>query len=169
MDKIILWTIQDERAIAYLQAHEFLKGDLRSVEPDFRYAYRWLMKQLGYRNAPVWFWRQKPDLRESGWAQKGSLQYLLTVHITCERVTLTDFDLWHVILNRCYMSWDEADFDLHDYHWPEDKDLIEQSWNRLFAREKFDENWIGKEAYWQGTAERLYLHEVKSIRPFIAR
>ena len=48
------------------------------------------------------------------------------------------------------MSWDEADFDLHDYHWPEDKDLIEQSWNRLFAREKFDENWIGKEAYWQG-------------------
>jgi len=132
MDKITLWTIQDERAIVYLQVHEFLKGDLRRVEPDFRYAYRWLMKQLGYRNAPVWFWCKKPDPRESGWAKK-------------------------------------ADFDSYDYHWPEDKELIEQSWRRLFAREKFDEDWIGKEAYWQGTAERLYLHEVKSIRPFIAR
>jgi hypothetical protein len=127
------------------------------------------MKQLGYRNAPVWFWCKKPDLRESGWAQKGSSQYLLTVQISCERVTLTDFDLWHFVLNRSYMALDEANFDLYDYHWPEDKELIEQSWHRIFAREKFDGDWIGREAYWQGTVERLYLQEVKSTRPFIAR
>ena len=111
--------------------------------PEFNsHAYQWLsnrMKDLigmpppGV-HFPVWAWyqwegvRKRPDMRtHRHWSNKGTPIVLITFQIPDDKVLLSDFDMWHVILNDGYLPLDERD-DKDEY--TENEKL--NSWDNIF-------------------------------------
>lgn len=62
---------------------------------------------------PIWAWyqwegqRRKPDLRSSGHLPRDEQGVRLELEIAAERVLLSDFDLWHYVLNYWYLPENE--------------------------------------------------------------
>lgn len=195
-----LWTIQPCHAWELLQRQGKLQTEPALIEPDFLPAYRWMREQMIVRSGaihsnppfPIWAWYQygpqkKPDLRRSGHLPRGSCGVRLECEIEESRVLLSDFDLWHFVLNYWYLSDDENDdaaFDslleargLNYYRQEPLSDpvlhaRIAASWQRIF-----DLDWINEytgstrreEKYIQATFWELRLSDVKRIQKFIAR
>jgi hypothetical protein len=107
---------------------------------EFRRPYEWMAKRLGRRvpapsqhAAPVWAWyqydgeaRPRPDLRRTGHLPRGTHGTRLELMLPASRVLLSDFELWHYVLNDWRIpvsgrargkNWDKV-FDL-DYHHPD--------------------------------------------------
>jgi hypothetical protein len=145
-----LWTFQTPEQVERLKQQGYLNGD---IDEYFRPYYEWLMNQLGYTHAPIWFWVEKPLNNDDGFEK----HILLHCSVPEERVTVTDIDLWSVILNNSYLAFNE-------HEWNECKKTTEEekrsSWERLFlSYELFCSDWFG-EPYLQATVETLQLTEV---------
>ena len=130
---------------------------------------------------PVWAWLQyesetakRPDLRRSGHLPAGTPGVLIEFAIAEDQVLLSDFDLWHYVLNRWYLpqtSWElrEALGDTRTNR--TDTRTLNASWQRIF-----DLAWSlrGVSAprhrkSIQATLWQVPISGVRSVRPFRAR
>src|ERR1051325_1055844 len=115
---MILWTIQTESAWQKAQKCGTLRADGRRQWRSFRRAYRWMQSEMSRRigpppsgvRYPIWAWLQyesvqklRPDLRRAGHLPAGSQGVLIEFHASEGAFLLSDFDLWHYVLNRWYL------------------------------------------------------------------
>ena len=150
---MLLWTIQHKAAY-----DEMLRtGSLTANEDHiFSYfvecgAYPWLADQMKKRigmppkgvNYPVWAWyqwegkRKRLDMRtHRNYDKKGSPIVLLTIDVPDDKVALSDFDMWHHVLNDWYLALDEKD-DKENY--TEEEKV--KSWEKIFRIDVDTEYW----------------------------
>ena len=203
-----LWTIQHINAYENLLKYEVLTAneDYFSLESDFRQAYDWMARRMRDKgiispvsvNYPLWAWyqwegkRKRPDMRQKGYASRGEKIALLTIEINEKDCLLTDFDLFHFVLNYWYLPNDEKNGDEFEnlyeslgFSWHDLQDIsitsdemkklraiIESSWERVFDLESEDEGYIfGKNSAKsiQATFWELHLSQVVKAEFFTAR
>ena len=205
---VILWTIQSYLAYEKMLETGFLtvNEDYLFCEDDFKFAYDWMAKEMVRYglilpvgiNYPVWAWcqwegkRKRRDMRESGYAKRGEKIVKLTIEVEDKEVLLSDFDLFHYVLNYWYLPENGMDDDTFEkeytalgYSWNDLRDIsiqtkdmenirarIRGSWNRIFDLEREDENLIyglDSQKSIQATFWRLSLNQVIKAETFIAK
>jgi hypothetical protein len=152
---MIVYTIQEKKYFNRYLKNKTKPGEILCFE-DFRPAYKWLNKQLSIKNKKFkqnkyhfWGWIKKPDLRNYKFRMpKNKSYYLISLNIPDESCILTDFQLWHFVLNGSYFYIKEKDYqqfskkhniDYHNY-WNLPSNLkfkamkkeIEDSWQIIF-------------------------------------
>ncbi len=196
-----LWTIQSIAAWKILQREQVLFADQRYSEDLFLDAYRWMTKQMKHRivskseimSLPLWAWyqwdgieRRKPDLRSSGHLPKGQRGVRIEFEQLDKGVLLSDFDLWHYVLNYWYLPQTvadgeafEAELSDHNLSFYKMKPIpvrayhqrIEDSWNRIFdldwVDEEISEPYAKKQI--QATFWKLHFDQIKDVQIFTAR
>jgi hypothetical protein len=116
---MVIWSILTEQAWEHLRLRKRLRGNRSQVIRGFLGPYLWMADQMELRLAvlrpikdavPIWAWYQwegvercKPDLRSSGYLPKGSHGVRVECQVADDRVVLSDFDLWHYVLNYWYL------------------------------------------------------------------
>lgn len=184
-----------------------LRGDDNCVYNDFKMAYNWMIEQMKIRLKikrpndsvyPVWAWYQwcgvdkrKPDLRYSGYGEKGTKLYRIEFEIEDDQVLLSDFDLFHFVLNYWYIPKNEKEhnvfeekmdknsitlLDLQDFNKNSEeinslRYKIEKSWDLIFDLDWYDEYITSPkhEKSIQAVFWELQWNQVNDIKEFIAR
>ncbi len=183
-----LWTIQHVPAWDEFLRKGILRGDGRRVYRQFRFAYHWILKQMklrvpGYSGRyPIWAWLiPKPDLCRTACLAPGEKGVRIEVIVPQERVLLSDFYAWHVVLNQGYLALSDKE----DQEWELKTDRLgwnekqrsghlrrelEKSWERIFDVEALRASgWSGTGSCIQATVEEIYLDEVVNVKEFTAR
>lgn len=119
-----LWTIQLINAWEKLQKLGILRANTHYADKNFIRAYKWMAKKmearLGFRpsqnSLPLWAWYQwegerkrKPDLCYKGHLFKGKRGVRIEFDIEADKVVLSDFELWHYVLNYWYLPATKED------------------------------------------------------------
>ena len=191
-----LWTIQpievweELNKKGYFICNPIKANYISDKEWNFKEAYDWLVGQMEYRigrrpngvSYPIWAWHtrdwkhKKPDLRNIGLGNKGEKSVCIEVEGPDNQVVLTDFDVWHFVLNKWYFddSYSEEEWEkLHAKYDRLDRDVREkvkiQSWQKVFDVSPFQNEWCQRGRYIQATFWVLYLKDVKDVRFFTAR
>lgn len=162
---MILWTVQTIAAWQRLQSRGRLQCQRRHIDPWFIPAYGWMAKEMRRRlrtqcgpphGLPLWGWyqwegekRRRPDLRGRGYLESGEHGVRLEVELGDSEVLLSDFDLWHYVLNYWYLPESVSDAEVFErelagsrirsrYGWKNPISVrkwrlrIEKSWERIF-------------------------------------
>ncbi|AIF53533.1 DUF3841 domain-containing protein [Pelosinus sp. UFO1] len=202
---MILWTVQTYEVWQKMQEVGYLRGNVAHVEEDWISCYQWMIEQMRLRikepshdNAyshPVWAWYQwkndkkkKPDLRSSALLRRGEKGVLIEFEIEQDSVLLSDFELWHFVLNYWYLpsslqdmnQFEEAlrKINLSFYRQKPlpNKDFhmkIVRSWEKIF-----DLDWVDDEQEItstqndksiQATMWEVRLEQIRSVREFVAK
>ncbi len=149
-------------------------------------------------NYPVWAWyqwegkRKRLDMRKGGHAKRGDKIVQLTIDVDMGNVLLSDFDLFHYVLNYWYLPLDENDHMKFDkeltdagFSWSELSDTQNEneamlmlrekmikSWDRIFDLSREDDGWLyGKlcNKSIQATLWQIKIDQVKQAVVFIAK
>lgn len=186
---MILWTIQHIGAWEKAERSGVLRSDARRTWHSFRQAYRWMAAEMndqvgppprGVRH-PVWAWFQyenarqrRPDLRCAEHLPRGTSGVLLEFAMPDREVLLSDFDLWHYVLNRWYLPATLREcrrIDKLSYDEQPRGAEMEASWSRIF-----DLGWSLRdvadprpEKKIQAAVWEVPLASVKSVQFFRAR
>jgi len=140
----------------------------------------------------MWAWYQegdghkRPDLRSGGYLERGRRGVRIEFEIDPQQVLLSDFTLWHHVLNYWYVARSEAD-DLaferlveaqgwgnpppHPFPDPAIHGRVVRSWDRIFDIDFEDEYVTGpldRKAI-QATFWELRLDDVRDVTHFRAR
>lgn len=113
------WTIQGKQQVEFLKDNGYITGSLDMLSKDcpmyqdFYRSYLWMIRKMTYKFgmnipkellatrkniSPIWLWTTKPDnILQYEIDSKDS--YLLEVSLDDSRVLLSDFELWHFVLN----------------------------------------------------------------------
>ena len=203
---MVLWSILTPLAWEQVQRKGCLRANHRHLMKEYRGPYQWMVKQMERRlsiprpsqnTMPIWAWyrwegkRSKPDLRAGGHLPKGDRGVRIEFRIEGDRVLLSDFDLWHYVLNYWYLPTSErngrsferelAAKGLSFYRCSHERPLararyrreIERSWERIFDIEWFDRSQAiadpPEKKSIQATLWELHLEEVVEATEFIAR
>ncbi len=198
---MILWMIQEESVWETWQKRGVIRADGRRIDRDVRQAYRWMTRQMEQRigprpagvNYPVWAWSQcedarrpRPDLRSSDLLPPGCRGVRVEFETDESNVLLSDFELWHYVLNYWYLGRSWADcrrferrvrasgFDAYardDRQTSPLASTVEESWERIF-----DLNWSQRsmasprhEKSIQATLWEISLEAVSRVRHFVSR
>ena len=189
-----LWTIQQIVVYEELQKTGVFRCVPEKIpEPSFADYYGWLIEHLKEKELPpegvtlpVWAWyrfnqkEKKPDLRHSCYGSRGEKMVCLEIEIPDEKVLLSDFDLWHFVLNNHYLdNCFYPDYDDEDYEktqkWfesisPEMQKIEkEKSWEQIFNIEPFENDWIIRGKYVQAIFWELTIDQIKKVQFFTAR
>ncbi len=193
-----LWTIQTEEAWRYLNQRGYLRCRRSDADRDFLPAYDWMAAQMTSRigrsasgaTLPLWAWlqyagvkRKRPDLRRSAHLPRGTRGFRIEFTVDEDAVLVSDFELWHYVLNYWYLprsEHDDIDFDSrHErptYSWsdrPEHAvdDEIRGSWVRIFDINNIDEyvTCPPENKSLQSTLWQLDLTQVTTVDEFVAR
>ena len=172
-----LWTIQHHDAYKLL-----IKNGILNIGEDnildncnYKFAYDWMAVELNKKDCrpkglryPIWAWyqwegkRKKRDMRESGFSKRGDPMVQLEIEIPEEKVLLSDFDVYHMILNNGFIfptveeveafeslyksqgiKYGDGKFDtLQEEKLEAVKRLIVDSWAGIFDLTKEDDNWL---------------------------
>ena len=161
-----LWTLQPIEWYDKLCRNGIICGESKHIEltkeeENFDYAYDWMIQEMKARigdcknvgDYPIWAWYQyenhkkrRPDLRCSGFFEKGTKAVRIEFEKAEQDVLLSDFDLWLYVLNYWYIPDTEEEslhfdklleesgvnfIDKEDYT-PEMRQLVEDSWTKIF-------------------------------------
>jgi hypothetical protein len=143
---------------------------------------------------PVWAWPERPDLRRSALHARGEKAVMIECEVPRERVLLSDFMFWHLVLNNHYIALTRAEDDAWEKrygrklragdHWErsgrsgsEPPDVperarreLETSWELIFDFPAlWRSRWLGKPEPQATLEEILVPDEVVSVREFVAR
>jgi len=145
---------------------------------------------------PLWAWRQydgavhaRPDLRSSGHLPRGAKGVRIEFEIDDDAVVLSDFEMWHFVLNGQYIADDKVDSDAFDASlakkwrslgcWNQDlpqrhRRRIEASWEKIFDLDRaWDEDWWGcigrDERHVQATFWAIDIGMVRKVDKFVSR
>ncbi|WHE88346.1 DUF3841 domain-containing protein [Lachnoanaerobaculum gingivalis] len=150
---MLLWTIQHKTTYDILLETGRLIANEKSLlfEGAFRSSYDWLAKQMKKRigmppngvRYPIWAWyqwegvRKRPDMRTHRYGgKKGIPIVLLSIDVPDNMVLLSDFDMWHVILNDGYLPLYEKD----DIEYPSEDEKL-KSWENVFCIDEVTDCW----------------------------
>ncbi|KPI56941.1 hypothetical protein IM33_02680 [Clostridioides difficile] len=145
--------------------NKYLLNNYSLILEDFEIPYKWMYSQMIERipkfdNSMIWVWPKRPDLRCSGYLERGSKGVLLELEINKENVLLWDFDLWHLPL---------MDITVEIYEDEQIEKMV--SWQRIFDLElcsKLNEVNI-EDLTLQGVTSKVPLSNVRLIKEFIAK
>jgi len=172
-----LWTIQDIEAYKQLKKDGVLHANEEYLwcEDSLKYAYDWMASELAKKDSkpdgiryPIWAWyqwegkRKKRDMRERGFSKRGNRVVQLEIEIPEEKVLLSDFNVFHCVLNNIYVCSSEEESDQFEKwyesqcikygDWKYDtsqneklqivKKKIVESWAGVFDLTKEDDNWL---------------------------
>ncbi len=200
---MFLWTIQPEEVWIKIQETGFYrcdpyKSDLlqpmqkdligKELEPKFEAAYAWLADQMDERiekrpdgvRFPVWAWYQfnwkhKADLRKERWecGYNGDRFACIELSVPDKKVLLSDFHLWHYVLNRWPISDSEEesiqmDEFLDDADQKSANAFFQENWKRIFEMSPFEKDWMNRVADIQATFWELKKEYVTRVRFFTA-
>lgn len=190
-----LWTIQTLEAWKELQSSGVLhtrQNQIDSFHKDYLSSYKWMMEQMNVKIGaasskglfPIWAWyqwdgkkRAKPDLRAIRWHHPVG-EHNVCIEFICkdEFVLLSDFVLWHHVLNSCFLPKSEDDDNAFEKRFANVKipdaighKIIEQSWQRIFDID-WEDPWISfprKKKSIQATLWEIRLDMVTDITHFI--
>jgi hypothetical protein len=186
-----VWTIQPVEVLARLEEKQVLHVDPAHIPKEFRHAYDWMRTQMARRipgcrgHYPWWGWHSpRPDLRCSGHLPRGNRGVRLELELDPAEVLLSDFDAWHVVLNRGYLALSEKEEEAWYQHFEESvpdrwawplpepwhSDIL-SSWERIFDLEALatSKYWQAGLHYIQATFETLRLADVCHVTSFVAR
>jgi hypothetical protein len=199
---MILWTIQTERAWSEFHSRGILNTSRKNIiEKSWLLPYQWMIDQMKIRLGPpqeswcfpLWAWyqwedekRRKPDLRAGGHLEKGENGIRIEFECCEKAALLSDFSLWHYVLNYWYLPETEheaetfeAELDEKGLSFFKQKPIpntgyhrkIVESWNRIF-----DLNWYEPDLAEpfhrksiQATVWELSLDQVRSYKHFTSR
>ncbi len=204
MQNLTLWTIQPLIWYENLLQNKIIFTEKSKIDEEFffEYAYQWIAEQMidnigkPYFNQellPIWAWYQyqginkkRPDLRYSGHLKRGSKGVRIEFIKPSNQVLLSDFDLWHAVLNNHYIAdnaKEDEDFDNMmrksniDYPYNPYKNptniqtIIEKSWlkvlNLNYRSEYFPT--LLKDKSIQATFWNLSTDEIVQVDEFIAK
>lgn len=184
---MILWTIHAEGAWQKARKRGTLRADGRHQWRSFHRAYPWMRYEMSQRvgpppsgvRYPIWAWSQyesdqkvRPDLRRAGHLPAGSQGVLIEFHASEEGVLLSDFDLWHYVLNRWYLPRNSTEvLGLESARFVTSERRLTRSWGAIF-----DLDWNLKdvtvprsERSIQATIWQVPLSSIRSVKTFRAR
>lgn len=198
---MILWTIQSTDAWTLLRRSGTLRCDRRFADAQHIAAYQWMAQQMLRRlkicppngAIPLWAWyqwegdRRRPaDLRRGGYLPAGERGVRIKFEIDDDLVLLSDFELWHYVLNYWYLATSLADgeavetrlaehgLSIHKTRSRPDSvfdRIVKESWNRIFDLE-WEQDGITHSAAQksiQGSLWELTLDAVRQVDEFTAR
>ena len=198
---MILWTIQHIDAWSAFQKNGFLQAEPQYIDQYLVQSYDWMVKNMKRAignppkniEYPIWAWAQyenqdkkKPDLRSSAHLPKGSEGVRIEFEINENNILLSDFDLWHYVLNYWYLPKTEKDrvmieniLNDNGYYFYEKNpipninyhNLIKQSWDKIFdiEWEEKEITSLNTEKSIQATFWELKLDNVINVTQFVAR
>ena len=187
-----VYTIQPESLLGKLSINKKIKCDNRLIlSKNFKQPYLWKINQakkfcLQWEGQnPFWVWLEKPDLRKSRYffddRKPNSLDMvLLELEIPQTSILISDFSLWHFVLNQTYLPFDEQDdleFDKlsNNKHYSQlNKKLkakVESSWLRCLklnenSLTKFNSDYLDSPQILQGIIPYLEQKQIISIKKF---
>ena len=176
-DDILLYTIQPQVVWDTLRKEGAVRVDSWRTDPDFVAAYHWLKLQMkkrvrGYRGGDLfWAWVEKPPFEEYyHYGKPGEPMVCLELLIPECRALVSDFYLWHFVLNEWYLSTDEMEFERFGRRNISSSLRRERSksWEKVFdltLAERYPE-WLGGDVCAQATFEYFCRREVKSVEYF---
>ena len=189
-----IWTIQPADIWTSLQLRKCLIA--RRPAREWIESYDWMAQQMRPRlpgaagRCPWWGWyrwegvaRPRPDLRSGGHLLCGTRGVRIELDIARSHVLLSDFDAWHAVLNRWFLSLSEAEDEAFEQElaasgtrttWPYPQPYhtrIVESWDRIFDLTAGDADWWGEPTgrSVQATFWKLRLEDVTKIDLFTAR
>jgi hypothetical protein len=168
------WTIQHIEKWKEFESTGVLVSDGNFIEPCFITAYNWIIKQMkmklpamnGNPLYPVWAWykfsddRYRPDLRRSGYLEKGTKGVMIEFEESFENVLLTDFMDWHLVL----ISRDDEEIKNETSIISPDE---EYKWSDIIINCNQTER-ISQLSI-QATLWKLSIEKVRKVTPFTAR
>ena len=187
---MILYTIKEEDKWIEFQKTGILKSDDEHIFcDDFLDSYEWLEKKmLDFLpkpdincKHPIWAWykhdgKNKPDLRKSGYGNKGEILYRIEFEIEDAKVLLTDFSEWHLVLNgteehkknkQCIfpLDWyDEEEIEQEIKNgWFVSEDKLIYNWDNIIV----DKNSLSKDI--QATLWYVKIEQVRNVTKFKVR
>ena len=199
---MILWTIQKEKAWEQLKSRGYLVGTIDNTMEEFWVsACRWMADQMKERLGsppcaecfPVWAWyqwenatRTRPDLRTGGHLSKNERGVRIEFDCDENAALLSDFDLWHYVLNYWYLPESEADgeafeaelerrglsfFKTKPLPHPEYHEKIVKSWDKIFDLDWTEPDLASPrdQKSIQATVWQLRIDQVRSYTCFISR
>ena len=191
-----LWTIQpvevleEINRLGYYICNPKKAMYISDKEVNFKSSYDWLIiemeKRIGKRpngvSYPVWAWHtrdwqyKKPDLRQAGYDTPGTKCVCIELEVPDNEVVLSDYDVWHFILNDWYFdnSMNEEEWDSkHKYYdrlSPEKKlEKKLKSWQGVFNITPYESDWFCRGRYIQATFWVLKSSYIKKVQYFIAK
>ncbi len=198
---MILWTIQTEKAWEQLNEKGYITGVMDYVEEYWNSSYRWMTEQMKERignppcrnSFPVWAWyqwesskRKKPDLRSAGHLSRNEKGVRIEFSCHENEALLSDFELWHYVLNYWYLpesmaAEEKFDFEIEKQGMsyfktkplpvPRYHQEIVKSWNKIFELD-WDEPGVTvpkNQKSIQATIWQLKLEQVRSYKHFRSR
>ena len=188
-DRVKLWTMQTRDVWESLQRTGVYRTDtaLCWMAEELPHAYSWLAREMTKRvgpppqgvDYPVWAWymqngrHKKPDLRSERWGYgPGDEDYCcIELEIAPQRVLLSDFDVWHSVLNNGLISdTEEEDVALEAFHESladaEKTAYKEKNWERVFDISPLNNNWTTRGEWVQATFWELRREDVRAVRFF---
>ena len=205
-----LWTVQEIPFWNRLKSGRRLRANRQIVKRgtggclEAIPAYDWLATRMdamiGGRPTPMalplWAWQQwdgaaqaRPDLRSVGHFPRGTRGVRIEMEIDDGAVVLSDFDLWHFVMNGHYIADSEKDDDAfyakvpkkwHAGCWNKasmplrHRRRIEASWEKIFDLDRtWDEDWHGpcgrEKQTIQATVWSIDIGMVRRVTEFTAR
>lgn len=179
-----VWTIQTIDVAEALASGVAWRAHGDRTAPSWRHAYRWMRGQMQQRIGPprfdgqaqVWVWQQwrgraraRPDLRSSGHLPRRTDGVRIELELAPERLLLSDFELWHYVLNGWYLPRSASDERRHESC--ADRRVIEASWHRIFDLSWSDPRYtppLAKKSV-QGVLWELRPTDVRRVDRFVAR
>lgn len=149
--------------------------------------YEWLIRQMEKRigsappgvTYPVWAWymqngkHKKPDLRTERWCYgNGGEKYAcIEIEIPDNQVLLSDFDVWHIVLNNGLISETEEEDKRQERYYEtlipeEQKAYQEKNWERVFDITPLNNHWIRRGEDVQATFWEIRKDYIRSVRFF---
>jgi hypothetical protein len=203
-----LWTIQDYKAYEVMLEKGVMNASNEHLfcEDDFRHAYAWMSTQMRRSGLippvgvdyPIWAWykwdgkRKRRDMRERSSTQRNAKIIQLTIEIDDSDVLLSDFHLFHYVLNYWYLPIDEKDsnefeneytrlgfaysdlsnFEIQNQEMKRVRTKIERSWDRVLDLQLEDDDYIYginseksiQATFWQLKTEQIVKAEVYPIK-----
>lgn len=132
------------------------------VEPERRRAYTWMREQMRLRlpwvsgDYPVWAWteeKHKSFQPDSRWGELGSQMVEVGFEVPDNRVLLSDFSAWHLVLNDQAILDDDGLYSLGI-----SEEVKTASWERIFNLPSMVPDW--SDGTVQACVDRVFQSEV---------
>ena len=173
-----MYTVQSENLYKKMREQGYLEGNKDFAM--FPEAYEWMIDQMKKRitncdmkNYPIWLWQRRPNRNEKALATKGERWVILKLDVPEEQILWSSFDVWHMILNNCPITYNEKEWDyFEEIGFP--KEEVTKTWERLFDHQWLasrPSDWAGeyKKDWFQGVTPRITMEQVKKVSRFIGK
>lgn len=171
-DMVRVYTYQHPDAWTAALRTGYLTGEGAPVDPDWDdivgTAYGWMRRAMSERipshtgDLPVWCWLKRTNPRRHRWT-KGRVR--ITALVPRGRMLLSDYEAWHLPLNRGAITLSEDDERQWDPHHGTPK--VQETWHRVLDivdRPADVAAWLGQPAVVQACVDRIRLSEITSVR-----